>query len=178
MEESKKIDDAYALMHSGKLEEALRAFLTLEENGVRGVSTNIGWIYDQLPTRDRGKAIQYYRAGSDEGDAYAQHALGGIYRGRNELDEAIRYYKLAAENGRQQCLFLVARLSELKGDTAQAGQYLARAVEIGDPFAIRNRAFDYMKGKHGTQNVFRGLFMYLGNVPKLLKAARNSEQSP
>jgi TPR repeat protein len=178
MEDSKEIDDAHALLQSGKLEEALSAFLTLKERGHRGVSTSIGWIYDNLPNRNRDKAIEYYRLGSDEGDPYAQHALGGIYRSRNELDEAIRYYKLAAANGRPECLFLVARLAELKGDASQAEEYLSRAVEVGDPFAVRNRAFDYMTGKHGVRNIPRGLFLYVRNVPKLLRAAKDPQHSP
>ena len=165
-----RIDEAHRLMARGDLAEALSLFLKLFDEGYEFVAPSIGWIYDQPPRRDTNNALKFYKIGAELGDAYAQHGLGGLYYLSGNIPNAIIQYKGAIENGNRECLYLLYKLLNESGKNAEARTYLQRAAHAKDPFAIRDLSFEYLKGNHGYINVIKGVYLYLGNVRRLLKA--------
>jgi tetratricopeptide (TPR) repeat protein len=167
-----RIEHARQLLERKDFNAALDAYLALKQDGYKGVDYTIGWIYNNLPIRDLQKSIEYQKIASGEGNALAQHALGGLYFEIGDLISSVESYKLAADNGRDECLFLAHHVYRKLKDTYNSDLYLSKAVKNGDPFAIRNFSFDCMLGKKGLAKIPVGIITYIKNVPRLIRAAR------
>jgi hypothetical protein len=89
---------------------------------------------------DRKKAERLYRMGADRGDAGAQSNLGAFLHAEKKLEEAFRYFELAADQGYtsgETCLgycYMDGEGTEL--DLGKARYWLERAAAKGDDKAI------------------------------------------
>ena len=165
--------EAKSLLDRGLLDESLEIFLRLYDAGQKNQSSTIAWIYSKIEDKDLKKAKYYYSVASDQGDSYAQHALGGIYFAEGDTVNAVKFYEMAANNGRKECYHLIYRILKSEGKNSESTKYLDMAYNAGDNFAIRDTALRYASGAYGISQIPKGIAMYVRNIPRLIKTARN-----
>jgi len=109
--------------------------------------------------RPSGKAaVEWYKHGSDKGDAVAHHYLGQIYASgapgvQIDLAESAKWFRLAAEQGYADSQ---ARLGAMYGlgmgvqrDPAQSYKWELLAARGGNMAAVNNLAMTYYHGRNG-----------------------------
>ena len=86
--------------------EAVSWYEKAKEKGNVSAITCLGWMYARGKgvVQDDEKAIELYRQAADAGSKLAMNNLGIIYENGKagqevNLEEALKWYKLAAENG-------------------------------------------------------------------------------
>lgn len=67
----------------------------------------------------------------------AQFSLASLLEEKGEIEEAIKYYKLAAEQGDFAAAENLAILFKDAGNFAEAEKYYRLAAELGEPNALR-----------------------------------------
>ena len=97
----------YILAHNETEEDDTEAVSWYEKSMKKGnvdAITNLGWMYEcgQGVQQDYEKAIELYKQAADAGEDYAMNNLGKTYENGDcgheiNLDEALKWYKLAAE---------------------------------------------------------------------------------
>ena len=80
------------------------------KNGDGEAAVSLGIYYEAIE-KDREKAAEWFKLGADNGDAVCQWNYAGYLEDTNNMDEAIIYLKMAAENGDE---FAKRRLEKLK----------------------------------------------------------------
>ena len=72
--------------------------------------------YGKGVTQDYGKAFEYYKKASDNGDAWSKNKLGEFYENgygvAANIQEAIKWYKEAAKLGNENAKASLERLGE------------------------------------------------------------------
>lgn len=122
----------------------------------------ISYLDQVVPNRAEGppsstpRLAQDFKTAADAGDAYAQFRTGVIFEfgvGGFALDarEAIRYYKLAADQGNLKAvtnLAMMYRKGEgIPADASEAVRLFKLAVTEGDMLAATNLGIMYLKGE-------------------------------
>ena len=97
----------YILAHNETEEDDTEAVSWYEKSMKKGnvdAITNLGWMYEcgQGVQQDYEKAIELYKQAADAGEDYAMNNLGKTYENGDcgqeiNLEEALKWYKLAAE---------------------------------------------------------------------------------
>lgn len=124
----------------------LREFSILAKKGDARAQFGLGVMYDegQGVSKDKVKAMQWYRKAAEQGFSAAQFNLGSMYRdgigvAKNDV-QAVQWYRMSAEQG-----FAVAQynlgLMYRKGlgvakDDVQAVQWFRKAADQGDASAL------------------------------------------
>jgi len=142
-------------IHSGYLENELSRLL--------------GFIYSRKESGfyDVDRAVEYYEKAAQEGDAVAQHALGGVLHEAGRKKEALMWYKTAGLSGRVECAALAYPALKLVNDDSWK-DLLVIAAKGGHPFAVRDFAYSLIKGELGRREIFKGISMYVRNFPQLI----------
>jgi TPR repeat protein len=106
-------------------------------------------------TKDKVKAIYWFRKAAEQGDACAQYNLGCFYANGNDVIqdevEAVRWYRMAAEQGyapAQSSLGVrYANGSGIARDEAEALRWYRKAADQGDVRALYNLGCCYASGR-------------------------------
>jgi TPR repeat protein len=140
------------------------------------VATNLGYIYGRSGSRefDPDKAISYYKVAAEQGSVYAQHALGGLFRERGQLEDAIHWYGLASQAGSATCSYNLFKLLLKLGETDKARDAFNLALSQGDPIAAQTYAIECILGRHGLHRLPSGLIRYFRNIPNLVRFRREN----
>ena len=162
--------------------EAVSWFEKAKEKGDVRAINSLGWMYERGKgvVQDDEKAIELYRQAADAGSKLAMNNLGIIYENGKagqevNLEEALKWYKLAAENGYDGAQESVARVEqtlqkETESDRStektaeqyyEEGNYeetLTAYREAGDTEnvervlqTIYDLAWNYKDGKNGVE---------------------------
>ena len=125
------------------------------------------------------KAIEILREAAETGDREAQWRLGFLYSGIEEfgvtnVQEAVKWYRLAADQGDELSLSWLATAYQtgegVEQDDEEAFKLLRKLVEVGDDEGILRLAECYLTGCGVAQNfdeAFMGFFDYWGVVDDL-----------
>jgi hypothetical protein len=76
---------------------------------------------------------------------------------------------VAVDNGIEECFYSLYLVYKLKEEYLLSNEFLQKAAAHGNPFAIRDLSFKYMKGEYGFPMIFKGIYMYICDVPSLLR---------
>ena len=111
------LDDAVEAMHRGDFAKAYCVMQPLAESGDIEAQYNIGWMYHNgygLRVDDR-KALEWWTLASEQGHSEASFSIGMLYslgegKIRKDLDKAIDFYLIAAENGQEDAIKLLKNM--------------------------------------------------------------------
>lgn len=100
------------------------------------------------------------------GDADAQLALAATYEGLEALEDAARWYRKAADQGKADAQFKMGFFHTVGGgglakDLAEAARWYEKAVAQNQPGALYNLAVCYEKGLGVARDDSRALSLYL-----------------
>ncbi len=125
---AESLDDALVFMHRGDFAKAYCIMRPMAESGHADAQYNIGWMYLNgygLRVDDR-HALEWWEKASEQGHTDASFSIGMLYslgegKVAKNLDRAIDYYLIAAEDGDEDAIKLL------------------RYMMIGNDRAIRSR---------------------------------------
>ncbi len=165
------VDEAKQALAAGEYRRAAAMFLALAENGDAQAQAHIGYMTYQGEgvTRDRGRAVDWYRRAAVQGNRDAQYNLAVAYafgEGVPQDDaEAVVWYRRAAEQGSaisQYSLGVSYALGEgVEQSDATAATWYREAAEQGYPPAQYNLAYMHRAGKGINQDDAEALKWYL-----------------
>jgi len=135
-EDTTKIEIAAALFDEGKYEEAFKKYLDLAQCDVISAQLFIGWMY---------------------------HAGKGV---KQNLDEAFRWYKKAAENESQEAQFYLATLYRSKHEYQEAIEWFKKSASKGYLPALYRLGKMYDIGE-GVNKDEKRAFEYLEQAAKM-----------
>ena len=175
----------YIMSHNESEEDDAEAafwFEKAKEKGSVNAITYLGWMYGTGTgvMQDYEKAVEFYRQAAEAGEANAMNNLGIIYEyekygQKKNLQEALKWYKLAAEkdyDGAQESVVRVEQALQKKTETERStektaeqyyeeGNYeeaLTAYREAGDTEnvervlqTIYDLAWNYKDGKNGVE---------------------------
>lgn len=101
----------------------------------------LGYLYQQGQgvAQDSTRAAEWYDAASIQGHPKAKVALGRLAMSVDDGETAMQHFKVAAELGQAEALFLMGRLHEqgmgVSADEEKAMDYFRQAADNGDPKA-------------------------------------------
>ncbi|WP_083006951.1 SH3 domain-containing protein [Halomonas sp. GT] len=164
-----------------------------------GISTLASADYEAgLDEYQRGhyaSAIHEWRTAAERGNSDSQFALGMMFeRGQGvsaSLDEAYKWYRLAADNGLADAQVRLAELyllERLDGDSGSAAQWFERAAEAGNAAAQFQLGLLYLEGEGVDENAElaarwfelaaeQGHVAAQNNIGSLYETGRGVEQS-
>jgi TPR repeat protein len=85
----------------GQLRDAFRLFLAAARAGDKASQLNVGCFYDEGKgvRRNRSAALYWYKRAYRHGDASAAHNIGTIWRGENNPQRALSWFRRAVKLG-------------------------------------------------------------------------------
>lgn len=100
--------------------------------------------------RDYAHALECFQYAADQGNVQGQYWTGDIYfhgsAGKNDNDQAIKYWTMASDQNHGQAQFYLALLYHGIGDYTNAIKYWELAADNGHPEAISNIGYCYEQG--------------------------------
>ena len=97
------------------------------------------------------QAVDIYRKAADMGGSYAQYSLGFCYQNGQgveaDLEEAMKWYKIAAENGNEQAMFCLAMSMFEDCEYRASFDWFAKAAEAGEDDAWYYLGWLYFNGE-------------------------------
>ena len=137
----------YIMTHNDTEEDDAEAVTWFEkaiEKGDGNAINWLGWMYENRKgvPQDYEKAVELYKKAADVKSGYAQNRLGGIYENGEcgqeiNLEEALKWYKLAAENDYDGAQERVERVQQSIYDLAENYRDGKNGVEKNEEEAIR-----------------------------------------
>jgi uncharacterized protein len=115
-------------------------------------------------------AISFLRKSADQGHAPSQALLGQILDQSEQNEEAVKYFRLAAEQKDADGYFGLATMyaagEGVKKDPKAAREWMTKAAEAGHPLAVQTMALAYMKGGLGIEEGERATPVALGWIER------------
>jgi TPR repeat protein len=169
--------EAYELLQKKEHRRSRELFEQLYDGQEPEIASCLGYIHSQPRSSeyDIEKALEYYRAAARNGHNYSQYALAGLLMERGDTDEAINWYTKASDAGNMDCSYVLFHIFKRHHNEEAARRFLDRAVSQGHAAAIQRRAIEYLTGKFGVFGIFRGIHMYLRNIPALVRYVKERE---
>ncbi|MCQ2251341.1 MAG: sel1 repeat family protein [Bacteroidales bacterium] len=96
---------------------------------------------------DSTKSLEWYMKSAEDGDAYAQFAVGKYYDFRYDIPNTIKWYKMAADQEYPLAMYYYALCCIHEEDYETAGEYMRKSADMGCESAI-----EFMKEHGGPQN--------------------------
>jgi TPR repeat protein len=100
-------------------------------------------------------AVEFLRIAADEGSAEAQAWLGYIFDYSEDDEEAVAYYRAAAEQGNVRGIVGLAEMYSkgegVEKDADEGRKYYIKAAEMGDAGAMRALIAAYEQGGLGVE---------------------------
>jgi TPR repeat protein len=125
---------------------------------------------------DMPKAIDCYHKGAEMGNAECQGSLGLLYQAgervpggvKENLTEAAKWYRLAAEQNQTEAMFHLAQLylwgQGVKQDDAEAVKWFRKGSELGSADAQWNLGKCYQVGKAVTKDNVQAYALWVAAV--------------
>lgn len=163
--------EAYGRLERKEYGRALALFEHVFDGKEAWVASCMGFIYSRRDSGEynRTKAKRFYRIAAEQGDTYAQYALGGLLTEDGNSEDAQRWYTMGSDAGEPSCSYILYRHFKSRGDNETAERYFNRAVDQGNPIAFQHLSIRYVKGYFGISGVLKGFNMYIKNIPKLIR---------
>ena len=178
--EKPTLDGAKQAVAAGEYRRAAAMFRVLAEDGDAEAQAHIGYMTykGEGVTRDRGKAVDWYRRAAVQGNRDAQYNLAVAYafgEGVPQDDvEAVVWYRRASEQGSaisQYSLGVSYALGEgVEQSDALAAKWYREAAQQGYPPAQYNLAYMHRAGKGIAQDDVEALKWFM-------EAAKNGHAS-
>lgn len=97
-----------------------------------------------------------------QGDVTAQYQVASIYHKKNNIVEAIKWYKMAADEGRSGAQFYLGKIylngeGGIDKNVEEAIKYLSLSAKQGAVSAQYELAIIYLEGKEVPQNINEGI---------------------
>jgi uncharacterized protein len=165
--------EADALSKRKSYQKSRELFETLFEQIPLHVAVHLGFLYSRRDNSeyDRDKAIYYYKIAAEDKNVYAQFALGLLLIESGNEDEAVKWFCEGSKLGHDVCSYLAYDLLSKRGSQA-AEEFFSKAIEQGNPLAIKLRSAQKMKGSFGVTAILPGFIDYIKNVPRLARYLR------
>jgi TPR repeat protein len=93
---------------------------------------------------------------------------------KGESSQAIDWYRRCSAAGEANCSYMAYRLYKVQNNEQEAIRFLEVASRQGHPVAIQKLSFYYISGRFGISGIVKGVVMYINNIPKLFKFARQN----
>lgn len=132
---------AVDLLEDGDLSSAISIFIKLHEENYEGAAYAVGWLLTEAAGNfsDVEQAKFWYQKAIDyEGDVNAMFAVARLYLkegGRDNIESAVAYLRMAAQHNNLFALILLGEVFETTAlgasDHTQAKQYYKQAVKLG-----------------------------------------------
>ena len=164
---AKDIDDAVAAMRSGDFAEAYCIMRPLADSGDAAAQYNIGWMYLNgygLNVND-SLALEWWIKASDQGYTDASFSIGMLYnlgegKVSKDLDRAIEYYLLAAEDGYEDAITLLKSMM-MRNDPAIRERMHSiinqNAVMFGIKRQVKAKKLNARAGPSATEKIIAKL---------------------
>lgn len=106
------------------------------------------------------------RFATDQGDADAHYQTGLL---AESIEEALKYFKLAAEQGHLLAQRKVGSIFDAQGQYKQAFEYFKLAADQGDDISQNNLGYYYQEGLGIEKDFFKAFHFYqLAHIPQPL----------
>ena len=150
-----------------RYEDAFSIYESLSEKGYVPCQVYAGWmLFEGVGiTRDRTRGIVFLRQAAERQDSKGMFYLGRALALEGKLQEAMLWYKKAADQVYSPANFRLG-LAYLNGSGTQPDRtlgisYLRKAAESGHVLAKRELALQYMSGKCGIDMIPKGLVSFV-----------------
>jgi len=120
-----------------------------------------------------GRAVEVLRPSVDAGDRASTVAIAIAFLRSGDVNQALKYYELAAIRGTPNAAAYLGYLYKVMGDTAQARAWLSRAASMGHPVAaqfMESLDFEEDPAQMVFFNAFGDRYFAAGNVDSAVKA--------
>lgn len=173
----RKYEEFYRLFKKKDFESAFSVCSELAEQGDAVCQRWAGRMYHKgLGTgRDETKARYWLGLAAKQGDGFAQWYLGRLYHWNKDSEEAIRWYRISAEQGYGPAIYTLATCyyhgSGVRKDENKAIELLDQAMAKGDLKAQLMYGRHLALGRKGIKGIFRGVSLILNAVITGVKIA-------
>jgi len=118
--------------------------------------------------KDAERAEYWFRSATETGSLEGSFRLAGLYRASGRFDEALQLYTISAALNFPAAITWIGRMYSdglgVEPDLDKAIELWRRASVLGHPYATRNLAMLYIKGRYGLAGVFKGVGMLLSAI--------------
>lgn len=112
---------------------------------------------------DSEKARSLYLKAAEAGDAEGQYFLAMFCMRHGDLQESVRWNVKAAAQSHVSASYWCYRMYErgegVQQDHRKANEYLVQAMKLGNVFAVRERAYQLLRGQAGLKGIAQGAIM-------------------
>ncbi len=171
---------AHNLFDEARFQEAFGRYLDLAEKGDIVSQRLVAWMYHRASgvTRDVGKAEHWYRLAADRGDAQSAYWLAILLNEEGDPGQANDFLALAADRNYAPAMYSIG-VSYFRGrgvsqDIEKALFFFEKAAKLGNVKAGAELAKQLIRGRRGTINRIRGLFMAIRVFGMAFKVALNN----
>jgi len=148
-----------------RFRDALPIYEQLSEKGYAACQIFVGWmLFEGVGVgKNRARALEHFQRAADQGEPAGLFYLGRALTAEGKHNEALAWYRLAAEKQYSPALFRLG-LSYLDGlgtapDKPRGLSYLHRAAKAGHVLAKGQLAKSYLSGAMGLRMIPSGLFL-------------------
>jgi TPR repeat protein len=175
--------DAVEAMHRGDFAKAYCIMRPLAEAGDAESQFNIGWMYlNGYGLRvDGQQALQWWMKASDQGHTDASFSLGMLYstgegKVARDLNKAIDYYKIAAQDGQEDAVKMLKYLI-MRNDKQIRSRLHEIVNQYGTSFGIFYRVNVKELNVREKPSVKAAIVARLAKGQKVLELSRKGEWS-
>jgi TPR repeat protein len=168
------ISEVKELIVHNKFVEAFDILLPLDIETNPMLAGYLGYLYSQrnFSKYDLRKAMASYEVGAKGGDGYSQESYACLLFKAGGKSEALSWLEAASTNGRSRASFMLYAELRKSGDFLKSLEYLNKASNQGDARATQLLARMMIGGKLGLKNRFVGAYLYIANIPRLVRFAK------
>lgn len=181
MEDINRLKSAQRHLQGGRVEEALREYIELAEQGSAEAAYRLGVIYQtgRCVSKDITRAKDYFVLGRERGNALSTYFLAGIYWHEFKIEKALALYKSIASENPSAAFWAFRCLRKLaKGQKdleEEAERYLIQAKTLGHIEALWFLSIKTAMGKYGLRSIPSGISQFFSVVGAAKRSMRNRE---
>lgn len=153
------------LFEDGRYEDAAKNYRLLAEQGAVGAQLRLGWMYHagKGVQKNLDEAEKWYLKAAITDSPEAQFYLATLYRSKEQYKQAIEWLQKSALQNYAPATYLLGKLYYMGEGVDQnrgtAFKYFEQAAKNGHLFALRNIAYDIIKGRRGISRIPFGVFL-------------------
>ncbi|OGA36213.1 MAG: hypothetical protein A3G80_02400 [Betaproteobacteria bacterium RIFCSPLOWO2_12_FULL_62_13b] len=161
-EDGDRLEEAKAAFDSGEMGRAFRLFFPLAENGNIDAQFTVAWLYQHGRGVEQNcvEALRWYKEIEPKGDKRFYYLFGTLHETDGcgkDVEEALRWYRIAASNGSAKAQHALAKHYEngigVEKDLATAFHWEYKAARGGSKRAQDNLAWMYWDGIGVAENI-------------------------
>jgi len=124
------------LFEKGSYADAEQYFMNAAMKGDVKAEYNLGLLYmgDYLGEPDKAKASEWFESAAEKGFMFAQSMLGSMSAEKNDMKNAEKYFRMAAEQGEPTAMYNLGGLAlsgQIKMEFTEAVEWLTKAAQNG-----------------------------------------------